>query len=53
MVGNEDQSMKGKINSRVHTLSQVRLAHFLPHVLNSLKGGGGEEEQVAFYFPAL
>lgn len=55
MVGNEDQSTKGKINFQVPTFSQVCTAHFLPHVLKtaSLKGGGGEQQQVTFYFPAL
>lgn len=49
MVGNEDQSTKGKINSRAHTFSQVCLAHFLPRVLMvSLEGGGGEEEKLHF-----
>lgn len=31
-----DQSMKGKINPQVCTLSQVSTAHFQPHVLNCL-----------------
>lgn len=49
MVGNVDQSMKGKINSQVHAFSQVSMAHFLPHVLNCLsEAGEGSRNKLLF-----